>query len=230
VRRVAILWLGRCRRHIFITNLLAWAIEMCAALLVWIFVDVSDAFPTVGTYILFWLTLFFASTAAINSVFAAMSAHDSLYVANEGLELTRGTQRPFLNVTVELPFSMNVDRAIVQPEVQNTGNLPADSVLITCNWHIQDSDTRKEQQLRKEKDNPTIIFPGEKIVLPYTIEGQEAVAKRTHSGSRVEVIIEYENRLTSQKCHTKRTFKLAFIQGATNTAQAIPVPEEDYWD
>ena len=135
MHKVAASWLGWCRRHVIITNLLVWTLELCAAVLVWLFADVSNAFPTAGTYIFFWLTLFAAFTAALNSVFASMSAHDSLTITNRGLELTRATQRPFLNSSEPTAiFSQSgSDEGQLQYilfQIANTGVFPADGVTV----------------------------------------------------------------------------------------------------
>jgi hypothetical protein len=175
-----------------------------------------------------------ATSFAVLSIFvSAFFAVRSLKLTQESLVLTRATTRPFLNIQLNLVKGMRLDRAIFELAIQNTGNLPADHVIIKCTWFIIHKDGHIEDcALDLEKVNPPIVFPSGEIKTTYLVKGTENVDKLTVQGSRVKVTAEYKNKLTEQSHTTRRTYRVAFASAAPsfNVAEAIVTPEEDYWD
>ena len=235
MHKVAASWLGWCRRHVIITNLLVWTLELCAAVLVWLFVDVSDAFPTTGTYIFFWLTLFAAFTAALNSVFASMSAHDSLTITNRGLELTRATQRPFLNSSEPTAiFSQSgSDEGQLQYilfQIANTGVFPADGVTVQASISY-DGISNKEKALQLTTGAPpSICFPNEDYPnIKFEDPDPERPVVKPNSTARVRLLIDYNSKITGEKYITRRAYRICNTSLAEDRTAPIP-EEEDYWD
>ncbi|MBC8477720.1 MAG: hypothetical protein H8D49_05180 [Dehalococcoidia bacterium] len=223
--------LGWCRRHAFWTNVMVILLEILAFFLVWEFLCPADAFPNVQNYLFFCITLLMASVAALNSILASMSAHDSLDATTEGLKLTRASIRPFLNVMLTLARDFNRDRAYLYAEIENTGDLPADGTAVKCEWYIQGNGIIETQQLREEKEFPSVIFPSVKTGPTFFVE--EAQVDRIGApDSRVRISASYKNKLTSELHETRRTFRFAYAVGHTtfHQIQAIPVSDEDYWN
>ncbi len=148
------------------------------------------------------------------------------------MELTRATTRPFLNIQLNLIKGMSLDKAIFELAIQNTGNFPADYVIIECTWFIHRDDHIENCVLELEKVNPSIVFPSGETKTVYLVKGRENVDKLTVPGSLVKVTAKYKNKLTKKNHTTQRTFRIAFASAtpSVNMAQAIVAPEEDYWD
>lgn len=225
------------RKHIIRTNILLIAVEVILASIIWFsgdwfFAGSEETFGTLHGYIFLWIALIIATIAALNSIFASVSAHDSFVTTTASLELTRVTTRPFLNVQLSLTKRMSLDRAIFTTEIENTGNLPADKVTVDCSWYIEESGNVKKCSLELEKPSQSTVFPADKAHCTYLVKGKENVDNLTHKGSRVKVTVNYQNKLTGQRQNTRRTFRIGFASAATSfdTAQAIVIPEEDYWD
>lgn len=172
-----------------------------------------------------YLSLFIA-------VVATMAALWSMKLTRDSLTLTRAAERPFLGIQVNISKGISLDRAILTLEIENTGNLPGDQVMVDCSWNIEETDNTEQRSLEVEKPSQSIIFPGDKAKSTYLVNGREDVSNLTHEGSRVKVKISYQNKLTGQLHTTRRTFRIAFASAAPSfdVAQAIVVPEEDYWD
>lgn len=171
------------------------------------------------------LSLFVAAAAAIAALLSTKLTRDSL-------TLTRAVQRPFLNIQVNISRGMIPDRAILTAEIENTGNLPGDQVMVDCSWYIETTDNTVKCSLEAEKPSQSIIFPTDKAKSTYLVTGEENVSNLTHKGSRVKVIVNYQNKLTGQRHTTRRTFRIAFASADSsfNVAQAIVIPEEDHWN
>jgi len=172
------------------------------------------------------------SFAFLSIVIATFFASRSLAMADKSLQLTRATSRPFLTVHLILSKGVSLDRAILIPSVQNTGNFPADHVTVDCSWYISRSNTVEQCPLRSEKTSQSIIFPADKAEPTYLVIGSESVDKLTHEGSRVKVTVDYQNKFTGQSHTVRRTFRIIFASASPSiaAAQAVAVPEEDYWD
>jgi hypothetical protein len=172
------------------------------------------------------------SFAFLSVVIATFFASRSFAVADRSLQLTRATSRPFLSVQLSLSKGLSPDRAILVPSIQNTGRLPADSVAVDCSWYIKKNDGVEPCSLRSEKPSPSIIFPADKAEPTYLVMGKELVDKLAHEGSNVKVTIHYQNKLTRQSHTIRRTFRITLTSASPSIdmAQAVAVPEEDYWD
>lgn len=208
-----------------------WLITSLNSLIIVIFAILS--WNALGTdYFLTTISVGIAALAALNAAIASVIASNSSALAQKSLAMTRATQRPFLNIQVNLVKGMSLDRAIFELAVQNTGNFPADCVIVECIWFIHKDDHIEDCSLELEKVNPAIVFPSGETRTTYLVKGSENVDKLTVPGSRVKVTANYHNKLTEQRHTTRRTFRIAFASATSsiNTAQAIVIPEEDYWD
>jgi len=213
-----------------ITNIIVAIVEIIIAILLWMLGDFSTVFVNISVYILIWVAVLFASIAAVSSILASMSAHDSLVLTGKGLELTRASQRPFLNVMLTLARDFNRNRAYLYAEIENTGDIPADGTTIKCEWYIQSSGQIETQQLGEEKELPSVIFPGVKAGPTYLVE-EEQVDRIGTPDSRVSISVSYSNKLTNKLHETRRTFRFVYAVGHTtfHQIQAVPVSSEDYW-
>jgi hypothetical protein len=223
--------LGWCRSNPARTTIIVIVVEIVAATLLWIVGDLAEDYTNISSYILFWVVVLFASIAAVGSVLASMSAQDSLDATNKGLELTRASMRPFLNVMLTLAKDFNRNRAYLYAEIENTGDFPADGTSVKCEWYIQGNETIETQRLQAEKEFPSVIFPGVKTGPTFLLE--EAQVDRIGTpDSRVCISVSYKNKLTGKPHETRRTFRFVYAVGHTtfHQIQAVPIPEEDYWD
>jgi len=138
--------------------------------------------------------------------------------------------RPFLNVALTLAKDFNRNRAYLYAEIENTSDFPADGTAVKCEWYIQSTGIIEAQQLREEKEFPSVIFPSVKTGPTFLIK--EAQVDRIGApDSRVRISVSYQNKLTHKPHETRRTFRFAYLPGHTSfhQFQAIPVPEEDDW-
>lgn len=156
----------------------------------------------------------------------------AIWISVQSLTLSRATSRPFLSVRVKLSKGLSLDRAILIAGIENTGNLPADHVAVDCSWYIQTTDGIEQCSLELEKASQSIIFPADKAESTYLVKSMENVDKLTHKGSRVKVTANYQNKLARQRHTTKRVFRIVFasVAPSADAAQAVAIPEEDYWD
>ena len=222
--------LGWCRSHPALTTIIVAIVEIIIASILWMVGDLSKDYTNISSYILFWVIVLFASIAVVSSILASMIAHDSLDATNKGLELTRASVRPFLNVMLTLARDFNRDRAYLYAEIENTGDLPADGTSVKCEWYIQDNGTIETQQLREEKGFPSVIFPSVKTGPTFHVE-EAQVDKIGAPDSRVRISVSYKNKLTHKLHETRRTFRFVYAVGHTtfHQFQAIPIAKEDYW-
>ena len=169
--------------------------------------------------------------ALVIAAIAMATAIVSLSKTREALKLARITTRPFLNIKVNLLKWDAVNRVILAVEAENTGNLPADHVTINCSFYKGTDDGNALCSLELEKPIQSIIFPAETAKTTYLIKSSDRDSL-THMRSRVNVIVNYQNKLANQRHTTKRTFRMRYASGDTaiNEAQAIVIPEEDHWD
>lgn len=166
------------------------------------------------------------------AIIAAIVALWSLKTTRDSLELSRTTTRPFLNIKGNVSRGLNPDINMLIIVIENTGKLPGDDVKVDCSWYIESTELTKQCTLKVEKPGQSIIFPSEKAESMYLVEGKENVDNLTHKGSSVKVTVNYQNKLTGQQHTTRRTFSIefTFATPSIRVAQAIVVPEKDYWD
>ena len=222
--------LGWCRSHPALTTIIVAIVEIIIASILWMVGDLSKDYTNISSYILFWVIVLFASIAVVSSILASMIAHDSLDATNKGLELTRASVRPFLNVMLTLARDFNRDRAYLYAEIENTGDLPADRTAVKCEWYIQSNGITETQQLREEKEFPSVIFPSVKTGPTFHVE-EAQVDKIGAPDSRVRISVSYKNKLTHKLHETRRTFRFVYAVGHTtfHQIQAVPLWNEDYW-
>jgi hypothetical protein len=188
--------------------------------------------PSKGAELLPHASFLIAAIAAIIAAYSADAALSSTKLASKSLELARTTTRPFLNVHVNLVKGFSLDRAILALTIQNTGNLPADHVTVECSWYLVKGEGTEECSLKSEKACQSIIFPSDKAETTYLVEGEAEVGELTNPGSRVKVIVNYQDTLSKERHTTRRTFRIGFASAAPsfNIAQTISIPDEDIWD
>ena len=137
----------------------------------WVIVVIVVGFAVV-IGLLEGLALSFSVLSIIVSVFFASR---SLVIAGRSLQLSVATNRPFLNIDLSLVKVVILDRAILIPKIQNTGNSPADEVLVDCSWYLQTDNHVEPCPLELEESCHQIIFPAEKAEPTYLVVGREAV-------------------------------------------------------
>jgi len=178
-------------------------------------------------YALMWVSLFIAVIVAIVALWA-------LKITGNSLELTRATQRPFLNVLgITVVWSRNdgsptpVNYFVIH--ISNTGIFPANQVSVVLNVSKTDSDNQKHLFV-VEREIPSICFPGEEIV-NLTFREAEEKGKLTvalQGKLKVQIEISYQNKLTQKIHKTIRPYLVQYFP--TAQSEPIPLPEEDYWD
>jgi hypothetical protein len=188
--------------------------------------------PRRGAELLPHASFLVAVIAALIAALSGRAASNAAESASKSLELARTITRPFLNVHVNLVTGASLNRAILALTIQNTGNLPADHVVVECSWYLIKGEGTEECSLKLEKASPSIVFPADRVESTYLVKGRDAVGRLTNEGGRVNVTVNYQNKLTMQRHTTQRTFCIvvASVSPSINTHQAVSIPEEDYWD
>jgi len=189
----------------------------------WFFGGSRQTFGPLNSYIFIWLSIVIASIAALSSVRASV-------VASKSLELTRATQRPFLNVEGSVTckiYPKSIGRIIAS--INNTGNFPADGVSASC-------EVRRIK--RNAVDNFSIPFQDEKEYYPsYCFPGDDiqyffekgGIEMEREDKVEVYITIKYRNKLTEEKHKTIRAYSMIFTTGDRNEILS-PYPQGDYWD
>ncbi len=174
------------------------------------------------------------SFAVLAIVVATFFASRSLKITGNSLELTRATQRPFLNAPgITVIWSRNdgsptpVNYFVIQ--ISNTGIFPANQVSVVLNVSETDSDSQKHLFM-VEREIPSICFPNEEIVNLIFREAEEKgkLTVALQGKLKVQIEISYQNKLTQKIHKTIRSYLVQYFP----TAQSEPTPlrEEDYWD
>ena len=193
----------------------------------WFFGGSRQTFGPLNSYIFIWFSIVIATIAALDSVRASD-------VASKSLELTRATQRPFLNVLgITVIWSRNdgsptpVNYFVIH--ISNTGIFPANQVSVVLNVSKTDSDNQKHLFV-VEREIPSICFPNEEIVnlIFREAEEKEKLTVALQGKLKVQIEISYQNKLTQKIHKTIRSYLVQYFP----TAQSEPIPlrEEDYWD
>lgn len=171
--------------------------------------------------------------AVLSIIVATYFASRSLSTASRAFQLTRASQRPFLNIS---RIYAQFDGDGIHPSpiryfiigVGNTGNFPADQVSISFDiWKVGDSDKHKFNL--QEKDT-TIYFPNEGNPNLHFLEADIENKLIINVGEKLQVRIEidYYNKLAQRKHKTIRSYQAEYNKEASY--DPIPIPEEDYWD
>ena len=167
---------------------------------------------------------------AYSSIVAALYA---IFVSMKSLQLTRATQRPFLNVT---RISVHWSGDSVHPSplnyifigISNTGNFPADNVSFLFNvWR---SKNKRKHLLQMEAADTSIYFPN--VDNPNLMFREASKKNRliANLGDKIRVQIEigYYNKLTKTTHKTVRSYLTEYNPTAHH--EPTPIPEADYWD
>jgi len=192
--------LAKCRRHVGRTIVVVVGVELALAVLIWYFGGGKATFQTLSNYAFLCASVVIASVAAIGSTFASMSAHDSLTLTQDSLELTRASQRPFLTAT-NTGVRLERDRGEVWLIVTNTGSLPADKVSVDMAlWTLESKDSSEHILGRTGKDD-TILFPrtNNKFGLKVTEKTLELVRGEK---TGVRLTMKYQHKLERKRCET----------------------------
>jgi len=183
----------------------------------------------------FWprASLTIASIAAIFAGLSALVASRSLEKTKESLELTRNTQRPFLNVSRCAPvWSKNdngqttVNYFVV--DITNTGIFPADKISVLFN--ICEAGGSQKRLLTTTNHITSICFPNDVMQNLIFKEPDDENKLRVQPGDKIKVQIEisYKNKLTNKPHKTIRSYLAQDVP--LENEKIIPLPEEDYWD
>ncbi len=217
-----------CKSHkqILIINATVVGVVVAIAVIIWFCAGERTTFGPLNQYGFLWFSILIASIAAINAILA-------LTVTRQSLELTRETQRPFLDVSGCTPIwshntgnQTTVNYFVVQ--ISNTGVFPADNVSVLFN--ISDiNDSNKKHLLALRKDIPSICFPNDGISNLIFEELAEGNKLTIQEGGKIKAQIEirYENKLMHRSHKTIRSY---LAQDISSENRIIPLPEGDYWD
>lgn len=173
------------------------------------------------------------SFAFLSIIVATSFSSKSLRTANKSLELTRDTQRPFLNVVTadsepDVPamlYDNNYFRITLQ--VKNTGNLPADEVSISCFLYTQ-NEIENNNPLEHAEYSPSIYFPQDTIAHTFRIKNERLVECQAAKSSLL-INMKYMNKITERLHKTKRYFDYQQLSSTPN----YPIhssDDRDYWD
>ena len=155
------------------------------------------------------------------------------YVSIQSLEITRNTQRPFINTGMLHGCSQstnNSDKTLCKIDsvnilVCNHGVYPAESVKIDCEAY--NNNWSGKNLFVSNKKEPTIYFPNEDIYFRFDEANKEQHWVKVGSKVQMNFTITYKNKLTDK---THKTIR-AFVIECNPTAVGIETfPEGDYWD
>ena len=227
------------RKHVGWANILAVVVVVVIATIMWFsgewfFAGSEETFGTLHGYIFIWIPVIIATIAALNSIFASMSAHNSFIITEKSLELTRATQRPFLNVD---QFGVNWSRNDGQPTsvkgfifgLCNTGSFPADQVSVLMKVSKNNLDNQQHLFLDSE-EIPTICFPSDEIHNRHfkKLDEKEKLEVVLKGELIVRIEIEYKNKLTQETHKTKRSYLVQY--DPTARTDPAPLSKEDDWN
>jgi len=168
------------------------------------------------------------------AIIVAIVALGSLKITGNSLELTRATQRPFLNVLgITVIWSRNdgsptpVNYFVIH--ISNKGIFPANQVSVVLNVSKTDSDNQTHIFV-VDREIPSICFPSEDIInlIFREAEEKEKLTVALKGKLKVQIEISYQNKLTQRIHKTNRSYLVQYFP----TAQSEPTPlrEEDFWD
>jgi len=172
----------------------------------------------------FWSQAFLI-IASIAAVFAGISA----LIANRSLELTRNTQRPFLNVLGPVKYLTYLKNIRwIKFLICNEGVFPAEQVSVRCDV-FKNEDNAKNLSLELKKEIPSIFFPDEKLEL--MLEEKSETEQKSGEELHVLITISYKNKLSNTKHKTVRSYLMEFpnIQETEDNYLKIHAKRDD-WD
>jgi len=205
----------------------------------------NHAPPVLAIYIgitaaVIWFAVHLGNTVGLGIAFAFISiviatffASRSLRMTSQSLELTRATQRPFLNLSrIDVVWRENaIHDSHLQYfiiDINNTGSLPADNVSLRCIvWKTR---SKVKHVLDSEVSNASICFPNEEIQnlrFSDTNQKKRLVAK---VGGKIQVRIEidYDDKSTNTAHKTVRSYLTEYNPTARH--EPTPIPHIDHWD
>jgi len=221
------------RQHVIPSNLLLIVVEILIAILVWysgdwFFSGSEETFGTLHSYIFIWTTVIIASTASLNSIFASLSAHDSLTVTRNSLELTRGAIRPFMTVIEYKEEPFKTDSGQILPAIwltlTNSGGLPADNIYAAIK--LVEVESGGNLNTLKEQDKPLgVLFPSQKYNVAQIINA-EHVSLFNEGKTRIYIDIRY--KVGENPFYTIQAYSIG--SRIPNTERVLTViPEEQSW-
>jgi hypothetical protein len=159
------------------------------------------------------------------------------------LELTRNTQRPFLTIVNEPNEPTVLDNPVPLGEaalrdtegkprvilhVQNTGNLPADDVSISCVFHGGSEGDKGTELRHSDWYAPSTYFPQAKIGHTFYFQPEEL--QKLHSGEpKIRITIRYANRIAGEE-HTTERFFIYDSEAGMPQSPRDSVHKDDWWD
>jgi hypothetical protein len=228
-----------CRRHIIRTNLALIGIEVGVAFLVWFIFDGRQTFGPLNTYVIVCLSVVVASIAALNSMFASVSAHDSLVTTQESLELTRATQRPFLSLYPEpRPVISETNKALIEFKIQNSGSLPASDVKAELTFYDKNDEVTEDNRSKKypsesQLTGSFLVFPNTYIHEEYElnlsdIDDVKLLQNMERGNIKFRIHITYKN--LDSECLTIQTEQITRLvqRSGTRKLETIPIPPQKW--
>lgn len=175
-----------------------------------------------------------ALVSLLVAILAVSITGQALAYTRQSLELTRATQRPFLNVSRIADRWKGIhgqagtfSHLIVT--INNTGNLPADEISILCNMS-KDNEGEQKQTLVTAKKNPSLCFANQYMTDMYfwVSNAKEKLTVNYGEGFKVRITVEYRNKITQTSHKTIRSYLVRYTPTAEE--EPMPLPEQDYWD
>jgi len=168
------------------------------------------------------------------AVIVAIVALSSLKMTRDSLELSRATQRPFMNVTgISVILSKNdgsptsVKYLVVH--ISNQGIFPADQISVVLNVSKINSNNQNHLFV-VQGEIPSICFPGKDIsnLIFKETEEKEKLTVAAQGKLKVKIEINYKNKLTQKSHRTTQSYSTQYLLSITR--EPTPLSEEDYWD
>lgn len=219
-----------CRHNVIPTTLIVLGVEVIVACLIWFIFGGRQTFGPLNTYVIVCLSVVIASIAALNSMFASISARDSLTATRESLELTRNTTIPFLTLSsyyVISPTQSGDANMEIELVIKNTGSLPADSVSVETSLLASDVTNGSERQLQTDGlVDGAIYFPAIEEHL-HIVPTPNTVQLILDEKTTIRIIINYQHRLAKEDYETVLSYRI--FRTPDGKYLFKPVPKESHW-
>lgn len=153
-----------CRHNVIPTTLVVLGVEVIVAWLIWFIFGDRQTFGPLNTYVIVCLSVVVASIAALNSMFASVSARDSLVATRESLELTTKMIRPFLSLSDVIPVSRKGNSVTLTLKITNSGSLPSKDTHANIDFFDEDEEVTEDNLSNKYHrldriDGHCLVFP-----------------------------------------------------------------------
>lgn len=167
-----------CKHNVIPTTLIVLGVEVIVACLIWFIFGGRQTFGPLNTYVIVCSSVVIASIAALNSMFASISARDSLVTTRQSLELTRKMIRPFLSSSDVIPVSRIGNNVTLTLKITNSGSLPSNDTHADIDFFDEDEEVT-EDNLSNKYHRPdrtyeySLVFPNNHYYEVYILDLQD---------------------------------------------------------